>query len=333
MPQSRHQVPRRLDPDRHDEWRRLLALQSGVIDTDQLRDFGVSRHAITANVLAGRWQLVAPRVYATFTGPLPDDARNAAALSYAGPAALLSHRSAGILWGMCRPGGGPVHVTVPYGCSAVSQPPLVIVHRSRAFRHIAVPGLPPLTSRADTVVDLAVAEPTARDAMRVLTALVTARRAAPIQVRRRIEERPPRRFRRALTAALHRIETGVHSVLEEVYAVDVEAAHGLPAARRQDPFVVDDRVLIEDAVYDHVGVPLTVRLNGATHLLPEVAYRDRRRDNVSELAGRSRLIFGWTELSERPCHAAAEVAAVLRRWGWAGPLRICPRGRECRVRL
>jgi hypothetical protein len=331
--QQRRPIPRQVDPSRHREWQRMLARQHGVIDTEQLRGFAISRNAITANVLAGRWRCVAPRVYATFSGPLTRDARLVAALSYAGPAAILSHQTAGEVWGMRPITGGPVHVTVPYRCSAVSQPPLVIVHRSRAFKHIAVPGLPPITTRADTVVDLAVAEHAARDAMRTLTALVTSRQAATSQVRERLRDRPPRRYGRALTQALDRIDAGVQSALEELYAVEVEAAHGLPSARRQQPFLVDGRRLIEDAVYDNIGVALTVRLNGGSHLLPDVAYRDRRRDNAAEFAGRSRLVFGWDELCRDPCAAALEVAGVLWRSGWNGPLRPCPRGRECRVWL
>ncbi|MBO0874366.1 MAG: hypothetical protein J2P19_13315 [Pseudonocardia sp.] len=331
--QQRRPIPRQVDPSRYLEWRHLLARQHGVVDTAQLRMFAISRNAITANVLAGRWRWVAPRVYATFSGPLTRDARLTAALSYAGPAAILSHQTAAELWGMRPIMGGPVHVTVPYHCSAVSQPPLVIVHRSRAFKHIAVPGLPPVTTRADTVVDLAVAEPTARDAMRTLTALVTSRRAAASHVRERLHDRPPRRYHRALTEALDRIDSGVHSALEELYAVDVEAAHGLPAARRQEPFLVGGRRLVEDAVYDNIGIPLTVRLNGGSHLLPDTAYRDRRRDNAAELAGRARLVYGWSELSRNPCAAALEVVDVLRRFDWTGPLRTCPRGRECGVWL
>jgi hypothetical protein len=97
----------------------------------------------------------------------------------------------------------------------VSQPPLVAVHRSRAFQHIAVAGEPPLTSRADTAIDLAVGEDKARDAQRVLTELITGRRVSAQQVRVRLAIRPPRRYRLALEQALNRIETGVRSVLEE----------------------------------------------------------------------------------------------------------------------
>jgi hypothetical protein len=325
MSPSHHPIPRQVQPARRPEWLRTIAAQHGLAELRQLEAFTLTPSAIKANVRAGRWRAVAPRVYATFTGPLPRESRIAAALLYAGPLAVLSHRTAAEAWGMRPPSTGPVHVTVPYNCSAISQLPLVMVHRSRAFRHIAVDGRPPLTNRADTVIDLAVAEPTPREAQRTITEMVTGRRVAAPQLRERLFERPPWRYKQAILEALDRLDTGVDSMLEELYAVEVEAAHGLPEARRQQPVRVDGKRLVEDAVYDHIGIPFTVRLDGRTHLEPEVARRDRRRDNAAELAGRSRLVFGWHELSQDPCNAASEVANVLYRRGWHGPLRRCPK--------
>jgi hypothetical protein len=247
-----------------------------------------------------------------------------AALLYAGPSAILSHRTAAEEWGMLSIGDGPVHVTVPYGCSAVSQPPEVVVHRSRAFAYISVASVPPRTSRADTALDLAVAEPSAREAMRRLVGVTTTCGISLVELERQLAERPPYRYRRALASALDRMAGGVASVLEDLYALDVEEAHALPVAVRQVPFVVDGYTLREDAVYDHVGVPLTVRLDGrAYHSHPMVAFRDRRRDNAAELAGRSRLVFGWRDIKHDACGAAREVLTVLKRHGWEGTSRRC----------
>ena len=112
------------------------------------------------------------------------------------------------------------------------------------------------------------------------------------------------------------VRNGVQSVLEESYAVDLEQAHGLPSGRRQGAVVVDGVTLYEDVMYDEVGAALTVRLDGRTHMLGSVALRDRRRDNAAELAGRSRLVYGWRDLSDDVCGAAREVVAVLQRRGW-----------------
>ena len=209
---------------------------------------------------------------------------------------------------------------------AVSQPPEVVVHRSRAFAYISVASVPPRTSRVDTALDLAVAEPSAREAMRRLVGITTTCGISLVELERQLAERPPYRYRRALASALDRMAGGVASVLEDLYTLDVEAAHAIPAAARQVPFVVDGYTLWEDAVYDHVGVPLTVRLDGrAYHSHPMVAFRDRRRDNAAELAGRSRLVFGWRDIKDDACGAAREVLTVLRRHRWHGPSRPCHR--------
>ncbi len=307
-------------------WERLLTAQSGVVHVRQARVLGVGPATVAAMVAAARWQRVVHGVYATFTGPPRRASLVSAALLYGGAAAVLSHRTAAEEWSLLPPLDGPVHITVPYGASAITQPGLVVVHRSRAIRHIVVAADPPRTSRADTAIDLAVEEPDARSARAVLTQMMVGG-VRPLAVERRLIERPPRRYRRALSAAVRLVRQGVLSALEELYAVDVEKAHGLPVARRQAPFCVDGVTLWEDAVYDHVGVPLTVRLDGRTHVLARVAFRDRRRDNAAELAGRSRLTFGWDDLSTDPCGGAREVAVVLQRRGWAGELSPC---RRCR---
>ena len=312
-------------PDRLIAWRSLLQSQHGLATLQQMMEFGLTWNGVAAQLAARRWEHVLPRVYSTVTGPLSAPARLTAALLYGGPTAILSHRTAAELWGLLPVQDGPVHLTVPYTCSAVSQPPSVVVHRSRAHRHIAVIADPPRSAIADTAVDVAVAEPDPVAARRMLVALLATGRVAVGAVDQRLEERPARRYRRALAEAVRLVRDGVHSALEELYAVEVERAHGLPDGRRQEPVVVDGVRLYEDVVYDHVGAPLTVRLDGRTHLVDGVAFRDRRRDNAAELAGRSRLVYGWRDLSADPCAAAAEVTTVLRRLGWSGARTTCPR--------
>lgn len=296
-------------------WSVLLAEQHGVVSHHQLRTHGFTVARIAAEVRARRWQQVLPRVYATFTGPLPPEALVVAALLYGGPSALLSHRTAAERWGLLPSGPTlPVEITVPYGRSAVSQLPFVLLHRSRAHRHLVAATAPPMTSRADTAIDVAVAEPDARAARQLLTAVLATGRVSPNDVRRRLLERPPLRYRNALDEAVRMVSGGVQSVLEERYAVDVEQAHGLPNGRRQQP-----------VVYDGAGARLTVRLDGRTHLQADVALKDRRRGNAAELAGRARLVFGWTEVATAPCVVAAEVTTVLLRSGAHLAANTCSR--------
>ncbi len=318
-------LPCALKPSRAAVWQQLLHDQCGLLDTDQLRLLDIGPGVVAANLEAQRWRRVLPRVYATFTGPLSREARIAGALLYGGPQALLSHTTAAEEWRMLTLDPlTPVHITVPYGCSAVSQPPHVVVHRSRAFPHLMVATDPARTSKADTVLDLATSEPDARAGMRRFVALATRGRVPVRDLQRRLEERRPRRYGAALADALHLLADGVQSALEQRYACDVELAHALPSGQRQQPIVVDGRTFWEDVSYDVIGIPLTVRLDGrAFHDAPEVAFRDRRRDNAAELAARHRLVYGWNEVTGDPCGVATEVAAVLHRAGWHGALRQC----------
>ncbi|MGH3436046.1 MAG: hypothetical protein ACRDRN_06220 [Sciscionella sp.] len=106
----------------------------------------------------------------------------------------------------------------------------------------------------------------------------------------------------------------------------VEQANGLPIGRRQAQFEVDGQTLREDVVYDEIGVPLTVRLDGREyHSDRGVMFRYRRRDNAAELRQHSRLSYGWRDVVNSPCGVAAEVSAVLRRGGWPKAQARCPR--------
>ncbi|MFD4179482.1 hypothetical protein, partial [Rhodococcus sp. NPDC058514] len=301
---------------------------------------------------SGRRQAVLRGVYATTSGPLTREMVLVGALLFGGGHAILSHRTAAEEWGMYPVDAqSPVHITVPYGKSAISQsrstrtaPPLavpapspgstlhpgVILHRSRAHRHIGIDTDRPRTTKADTALDVAIAEPTARRAYVSLITTVTNARIRLADVAERMLERPPRRYVRALDGAVKLLAEGVQSVLEYHYAVDVEQAHALPSAARQGPVIVDGRILYEDCDYTEHGVPLIVRLDGRwAHSMREIQFRDRRRDNAAELADRPRLVFGMEEVGGESCGVARDVEQVLIREGWVrrdeNPCAACAR--------
>ncbi|MET8854546.1 hypothetical protein, partial [Amycolatopsis sp. NPDC004625] len=317
MPQNRrwsaHQIPNVARPG----WLTLLAEQHGMISLQQLRAYGHSADDIFANLTAGRWQRVLPRIYATFTGALPRPARLSAALLYGGRHAVLSHHTAAEEWRLVPTTDRPVEITVPYSSSAVSQRPLVVVHRSRALQHTALDTTPPRTRGPDTILDLAVSQQTAREATMLVVDLVS-RSSIPLQtVLDCFRLRPPYRYRPAILRGLDLIGNGLMSALEVEYLERVEDQHGLPRGARQAPFAVDGKTLWEDVTYDNHGAAVTIRLDGrTTHATGGIAFRDRRRDNAAELAGRARLVYGWQDVHTSPCAVAAEVRRILVREGW-----------------
>lgn len=326
---------------------RLLDTQYGLISAPQAAAHGYTRKHVQYLLESGQWQKPLFAVYAVTTGPLTRPMVLRAALLYGGSAAVLSHDTAAEEWGMMPVAhDAPVHLTVPYGRSAHSQPPTtfrppirphepvpqlgkvlhpgVVVHRSRAFEHIAVPSDPLRTSIADTALDLAVAMPTARHAYGSIVASVTNGRIGLSQIRARIEKRKPRRYNRAIEDACSMIAGGIQSVLELHYALDVEQAHGLPAGIRQGPVVVDGITLYEDVRYDECGSDLIIRLDGHKwHSSRKVRRRDRRRTNAATLAGADQLVYGWEEVHDEACLVADEVRTVLGRCGWWG-VNPCP---------
>ena len=314
-------------------WQVLLAEQHGVISFRQLRAYGHTKADLTANIEAGRWQRVLPGVYATFTGQLRRPARLSAALLYGGGYAVLSHYSAAEEWGLVPVVDRPVEITVPYTNSAVSQLPFVVVHRSRALRHTTFASVPPRTRGPDTILDLAVSQETAREATLLVVDLVSRSSISPQAVEGSFLQRPTYRYRAAIRRGLGLVRNGLMSALEVEYLDAVEDPHGLPRGNRQTPFTVDGKTLWEDVTYDNHGAAVTVRLDGrATHAVAGVAFRDRRRDNAAELAGRARLVYGWRDVHTMPCAVAAEVLQVLIREGWDRTSGREPTCRRCASR-
>lgn len=233
-------------------WQRLLDEQHGIITTKQMHAFGVGKDSINHYVETGQWLKVFRGVVSVTNGPLTREMQLSAALLYAGRGALLSHTTAAEEWGWVRPGAGPVHVTVPYGCSATSKPPTmrhakqnftsesneqihpgVVVHRSRAMGHISVETNPARTSAVDTVLDLVVAEPTSRQATITLVSAMSSDGVNVAAMTSKVEVRRPMRYLKPILHTLALMRDGVHSALEHRYVLDVEQVHGLPVGQRQ----------------------------------------------------------------------------------------------------
>jgi very-short-patch-repair endonuclease len=117
---------------------RIAARQHGVLSVTQLHTAGVDQSAIKRRLNAGRLHRVHRRVYAVGHSRLSNEGRWMAAVLACGEGAVLSHRSAGELWGILRPRGrrlsaasesGSVDVTV-LGTSGRKKQRGISIHRS-----------------------------------------------------------------------------------------------------------------------------------------------------------------------------------------------------------
>ena len=303
----------------------LFAAQHHVVSRQQALARGFTDSGIAAQVRAGRWQRLHQGIYSTRTGPATPSARQWAALLAGGAGAVLSHETAGALYGLPL-ADRRVHICVP-ARRRVDAPAGVVVHRSRRLAESRHPGLvPPRTRLEVTVVDLVAGAVRGDAALGWAAAACQHRLTTAARLRAELTGRPTVPWRGLLLEALADIAAGAHSPLELHYLRRVERAHGLPTGRRQRAAVRAGRREWTDVLYEAYAV--VIELDGRLgHDEPEEGWRDSRRDNATVLAGEVPLRYGWADVTGRPCNLAGEVAALLAARGWSGRPRKC--GRSC----
>ncbi|MBM7787870.1 PDDEXK family nuclease [Tenggerimyces flavus] len=307
----------------------LLVHQAGVVDTQQLRQHGFGSNDVASRVRSGRWQRLLPRVYATFSGPIPSDARTWAALLYAGPGATLSHQSAAWVWGLTDGPSDVVQVTIGVDRRRLANLGWVRIHYAHRLEWSRHPtNVPAVTTVDDTVLDLVDRASTRSEVVRWVTRACQRRRTTPERLALTLDSRKKIRWRDLMQAILADVSDGAETPLEIAYVRRVESSHGLPRAHRQRHRRVGGKSQWIDAEYEAFG--LIVELDGRVGHVEDGAFRDRQRDNVSTLRRRSTLRYGWTEVYDSPCAVAAEIIDILRRNGWSDDPKAC--GPTCQLR-
>jgi hypothetical protein len=303
--------------------RELARFQAGMVNRRQAMQAGMSRSSITAKVTSGRWRLIHLGVYATFTGPMTRDAALWAALLYAGKGAQLSHETAAEILRLTDQRSALIHVTIP---AERRVRPLrgVVIHRSSyldaGWRFAR--GVPPHTMTEEAITDLVDAAAIFDDAVGWVTAGFQRNLAGEARLRQVMGARKKLRWRDRLDEIISMAAAGTHSPLEYRYDRDVERAHGLPAARRQVPYVKADGTRgYRDRYYDKYG--LIVELDGQRFHGEDRSDRDRRRDNNAVATTGATLRYGWDDVTRTPCETAAQLFAALRARGYQGTLKPC----------
>lgn len=129
---------------------RIAARQHGVFTRAQASGAGATHAMIQHRVAMGRWALVARGVYRLAGVPVTWSQRALAACLIAGPGAVVSHRSAAVLWSISGFRPGRLDITVPVGRG--NRNALATVHRAdvKGVRRDGVP----VTTVARTLHDL-----------------------------------------------------------------------------------------------------------------------------------------------------------------------------------
>jgi very-short-patch-repair endonuclease len=303
----------------------LLMTQGGALARGQDASSGISPDMMRSRVRSGRWQRLQRGVYAVYSGEPERETVLWAALLRAGPGATLSHQTAAERHGLIDEPSAVITITVPAGRHpAQVRIPGVVIHRSDAILRTRHPTmLPPCTRVEDTVLDLIQGARTFEDGYAWICRAIGRRRTTADRIRQAMGTRKKMRWRGELEVALGDADGGALSVLEYRYVRRVERPHGLPVARRQARIMQRTGSKYLDNLYEEYAV--CVELDGTAAHPAEEQWRDKRRDNASMVQGIVTLRFGFLDLGDRSCETAAAVAAVLRRNGWPGASRPCPR--------
>lgn len=308
----------------HHELVPLLDRQDGVVARFQLLEAGLTDSDIARLLRRRELARIHEGVYVAHTGQLTDSERGWAAVLFSWPAALCHRTVVGPDPGLRLAADEPVHVLVDTR-RRVTAPPGVRVHRSRHFEQVAQLHLaPPRVRLEHAVLQVASDARDERAAVAVLAQACQSRRTTPERLLAALEQRPRQRRRRLLLSILRDVESGAHSVLEQMYLRGVERAHGLPRAARQQRTAVGRVIAYRDVEY--VEQRLVVELDGRLgHTDVVDRWADLERDLRAAADSRMTLRLSYGQVL-RPCRVAAAIATVLVARGWEGEPVPCGRG-------
>lgn len=248
----------------------------------------------------------------------------AAALAY-GPDAVLSHRSAGQLWGLCPRSEIAPEVTAPG--SKLSKGGIV-VHRGvlPADEMGRMWGIP-VTSVARTMLDLA-ATRKQREVERAWNEMEVREYRLRLSVPDLIERYPGRQG----TAMLGRLASGktepvgiTRNELEEGFLALVDR-FDLPRPRMNAHLAIRDRFYEIDCLWEDRRVAIELD-GGAVHGTRRAFENDRERDRILTADGYTTARLTWHQITETPTEVADDLRRILTPYplsDGSGPLRPLP---------
>lgn len=296
---------------RHARWERrleeLATRQHGVVSHAQLLALGFDEQWIERRMRERRLTALHRNVYAVGHRRLTIRAPWWAAILAYGPASVLSHQSAAILWGFRRSRGGPVHVTAPQGRQGLRRRKGIWIHRNKfGPEDVLIQAGFPVTTVARTLFDVAEVAPfdSLKGAAEEADRLKLLQLRALEEVCERGHGRRALRPMRRLIAELRPPDEG-RSPLEIRFPVFVREHH-LPMPT-QNVQVLDHEV---DALWP--DAKLIVELDSWEHHGHRAAFeRDRARDPKLLIASYRTIRVTHRRLDREPVQLANEIRQLL----------------------
>ena len=289
----------------------LARVQFGVVARSQLLELGMTTAMIGRRLTSGDLARCLPGVYTVPSVPPTWKQRAMAALLWAGPTAVVSHRSACQLWELDVDPSQEVHITVENRLGSPKQ--WLKVHKAGvASRYVKIDGLA-VTPLGQTLIDLG-ATMTA-DALEDALESALRRRLTTIgKLEAFLEQRcvkgrrgcaPLRRLLAArgdIPATGSRFETRFNRLLRNA---------GLPLPDRQVDIFDRDR-FIGRVDFAYVNARILIEADGYLfHSGRQAWQRDGTKGNHFGLQGWLILHFTTEDLQERPDEVIETVRAAL----------------------
>lgn len=284
---------------------RIATRQHGIVTRAQLRDAGFSHDVIDHRIRTHRLVRVHKGVYLVGVVP-PPYAHEMAACLACGPRAVLSHRSAAVLWQILkgRPRPSVLEVTVPKG---YCRRPGLEVYRTGTLQPDEVTLLEgiPVTTAARTLYDLA-GLLRGRSLERAAAEAIALRLTTFAEVRAMAERQHGRRGVGHLRAVLDLgAPRRTRSEAEERF---------LGLIRRSDipcP-AVNTRIGEYEIDFFWPAERLAVEVDGFTfHTSPRAFEKDRRRDAELATLGVRVVRVTWRQVTEEPHAVISRLKGAL----------------------
>jgi Transcriptional regulator, AbiEi antitoxin/Protein of unknown function (DUF559) len=303
----------------------LAGRQHGVVGRWQLQELGLSEKMIKTRIAHGGLNRLHRGVYAVGHRATTVESRWMAAVLAHGPHAVLSHRSAGQLWGLHQLSRIQPEVTCP-GSKKTKKG--IVAHRGTLLRDevVWVRGIP-VTSVPRTMFDLA-ATRSEREVERAWNEMEVRELRDRLSVPRLLERYPGRKGSLVLARLAGRKELPVgitRNELEEAFLALVDR-FGLPRPRMNAHLAVRERFYEIDCLWEDRGVAIELD-GGAVHKTTKAFHDDRERDRILTAEGFTTARITWDHIRDTPEEVAADLRRILTPYpspNGSGALRPLP---------
>jgi hypothetical protein len=283
--------------------------QHGVVARWQLLDLGMTDGMIKSRTRRGGLHLIHRGVYAVGHRSVTVEGRWMAAVPAFGPHAVLSHRSAGDLWGLVPRARIRPEVTKP---GFARGRPHLVVHRASlpGDEIVQVRGIP-VTSVPRTMFDLA-GMLDERGVERAWNEMEVRRYTDRLSMPDLLERYPGHKGSLLLARLADRktLPVGItRNELEERFLALVDR-FGLPRPRMNAHLAVRGRFYEVDCLWEDLGVAIELD-GGEVHRTRRAFEKDRERDRILTAERYTTARLTWAQITETPAEVAADLRQIL----------------------